>query len=59
MRDSDINPLIREKLIEDVDDDNILGFIEDVLRIEQSGEGNYGKIKKCERALAKYVRMDG
>lgn len=58
MRDSDINPLIREKLMEGVDDANILSFIEDVLRIEQSGEGNYGKIKKCERALAKYVRMD-
>lgn len=52
----EINPAIKEKLANDIKDDNVRNFILEVLKIEQDHEGRVGKRKKYESALAKYAR---
>ena len=60
MTDSDINPLIRDKVNQVVDDRQTHEFIYDILEIERSyaGFSGRGKLAEYEAALAKYVRRD-
>ena len=54
----DINPLIRQKLVSDVEDVNLRNFLEDILAIERDYKARKGKMNEYEKALAKYVRVE-
>lgn len=60
MNDSELNPLIRDKIMEVVNDRQTQDFIFDMLEIERSyaGISARGKMAEYEDALAKYVRRD-
>lgn len=60
MTDLDINPLIRDKVCQVVDDRQTQEFIYDIFEIERSYEGfsARGKLAEYEAVLAKYVRRD-
>lgn len=52
----EINPLIQEKLSSDVTDTKLREFIKEILVIERDHRAKTGKMKKYEKALARYVR---
>ncbi len=60
MTDSELNPLIRDKIDQVVNDQQTQEFITDMLEIERSyaGISTRGKMDEYESALAKYVRRD-
>ena len=60
MTDSELNPLIRDKISQVIDDRQTQEFIADMLEIEKSyaGISARGKMAEYESALAKYVRRD-
>lgn len=60
MSDSELNPLIRDRISQVIDDRQTKEFVLDILEIERSYERirSKGKMDEYESALAKYVRRD-